>query len=93
MKDHPFADGRSRIDGDIGMKDRVFTNGGLFADADAWVEGDPVPDGAAVSDVDKRKNREVLAQLGRRTHKGPRIDPSGLVRFLGIEGQDLAKAR
>ena len=89
VKDDPFSDDGSWVDGDIGIEDRVLANRGVFTDRDPGIEGDPIPDLATISDIDKGIDREVSAQLGRGADPGVGIDPFGLVRMRGKEAEDL----
>ena len=93
MQDDPFSDDHSGIDGDIGMKDGILSDGGFLANIDPGMEGYPISNMATVSDVDKRINGEIVAQLGCRTNPGTGVHPFGQVRFLRKEGKDFCKGQ
>src|SRR4030042_3373534 len=93
MKNDPFPNDRSRIDGDVGIKNRFLSNRAVLADINSRKKSDPIPDGTTVSDRNKGINGKLFAQLGGRTHPGIGIDPFGLIRFLAKEGKDFCKGQ
>ncbi len=91
MKDDPFSNHRSRIDGDIWIDDRLLTNGGILTDKDARVKDHPISNPATVSEIDKGIDGDVFSQLGSGADPGLGINAFGLVGFVEKEADDLGK--